>query len=286
MGSLTNTTINMGLRQMTNNPTGSGSAYVFSRSAIRRSILNDFITLLREYRREFLATPYIYNDGNILFHVRVPSRDYKSNRIAYDVLYLLEKSDDRNMASWNTRVFCNSPSFIFDYAYVYDKYGLLFDKVKNRLPSECLTQPPSVRNPIESLGFERITQMAAHYLISGACLSETYIGKYGIALDREKEKALFSRLANPKTIVSVYQYAKYEKAKTHRKEMSAKERLRKETQKEKFRLERKAAKKAETSIFRSPRSKITARKAAKSLLNPGSKSGRVVAAKKSLTNKK
>lgn len=142
------TTDYMTLEQYVNNPTGKGSAFVAARSAIKFGLNNTYIKLLREYRKQFYAVPYIYKNGDILFYVKVPSEDYKNNKIAYDVLFLLEYDKDKKRRLRKMRLYSNSPSFIFTYCYVYNKEGLIIDKLRDKLPYEALTKAPVIRNPI------------------------------------------------------------------------------------------------------------------------------------------
>ena len=69
------------LRQYIDNPSGKGSAYLAKRATIKQGLNMTFIKLLREYKRAFTATPYIYDTGDILYHVTVPSEFYKTNKI-------------------------------------------------------------------------------------------------------------------------------------------------------------------------------------------------------------
>lgn len=150
----------MTLTKYTSNPTGKGSAYVANRAAIKNGLNMIFIKLLREHRKEFYAVPYIYGNGDILYYIKVPSEDYDINKISYDVLFLLKYDKNLKRANRHMFLYSNSPSFIFTYCYVYNKHGLLIDKLKSKLPIEALTKPPVVRNPIESLGYDKSTYIA------------------------------------------------------------------------------------------------------------------------------
>lgn len=141
----------MTLTKYVNNPTGKGSAYVANRAAIKNGLNMIYIKLLREHRREFYAIPYVYGNGDILYYVKVPSEDYDNNKISYDVLFLLKYDKNLKRANREMFMYSNSPAFIFTYCYVYNKHGLVIDKLKSKLPMEALTKPPVVRNPIESM---------------------------------------------------------------------------------------------------------------------------------------
>lgn len=253
------------LRQYIDNPSGKGSAYLANRGAIKQGLNLTFIKLLRESRKAFSATPYIYDNGDLLYHVKVPSEFYKDNGITYDVLFLLEHSSARR-AQRNITLFSNCPSFVYTYCYVYNKKGLLIDDFKDKLPDMALNTAPSVRNPIESMGYEKSTYIAARYLMDGFCLNDTYVNRYAKRMTDDVQTKLENRLADPETLVAIYQHAKYQQSKTHRKPLDTNTKASRDAmlQKHKAKSRREAAGK----IFARPaRSKITARKAKKSLLN-------------------
>ena len=83
------------------------------------------------------------------------------------------------------------------------------------------------------------------------------------------EADILNKIADPTLLVSIYQNAQYQKRKTHRKEISANEKKRREEQMAKYEKDQKKNKPKGSGfiIHRSPRSKITARAARKSLLN-------------------
>jgi hypothetical protein len=255
------------LRQYVDNPTGKGSAYVASRGAIKQSLNMAFIYLLQHYRKQFYAIPYFEDNGDLLFYVKVPSTYYDINKISYDVLFELENSIDTRRSQRNIKVYSNCPGFIYTYCYVYNKNGLIIPDLKGKLPIEALTQAPEIRNPIESMGFERSTYMAARYLIDGFCLTDAYVNKFGQRLDLTTKNALYNRIADPMTIVAIYQHAKYMNAHTHKKPISKKEEDKRNNMASSY-IQKEKKEKPKTGLFkRAPRAKITARKAKRSLMN-------------------
>lgn len=258
----------MTLTKYISNPTGKGSAYVANRSAIKNGLKMTFIKLLREYRREFYAVPYIYGNGDILYYVKVPSEDYKNNKISYDVLFLLKYDKDVKRANRHMWLYSNSPSFIFTYCYVYNKNGLIIDKLKSKLPTQALTQFPTVRNPIGSLGYEKSTYIAASYLIEGGCLTDEYVNRHGKNLNDVLETQTINKIADPELLVAIYQHAQYNKRKKHRKELDAQTKQARDKQNKDYANQQKKIKpRSGFIIHTSPRSKITARQAQRSLMN-------------------
>lgn len=256
------------LSKYASNPTGKGSAYVANRSAIKQGLNMTFIKLLREHRKVFVAMPYTYPNGDLLYWVKVPSEFYNDNKITYDVLFLIEYDKNVERKNRTMRVYSNSPSFIFTYAYVYNKHDLLIPQLKSKLPVQALTTPPEVRNPIQSFGYEKSTYIATMYLLDGKCLTDEYVNRYARNINSMNEPQVLSRVANPDTLLAIYQHAQYERRKTHRKEKTAQQNAdAAKRKKEYIESQKKVIPKKGFIVQRSPRSKITARTAQRNLLN-------------------
>ena len=202
------------------NPTGKGTAFLAKRGLIRKGMTESFIYLLQHYRKAFYAIPYKLQNGNMLYHVKVPSEKYKENKIQYDVFFELTYESGKRLAHQYIQMFSNCPSFIFSYCYAYNTKSLIIDRMKRYLPNQALTQPPSVRNPDLQLGFEKSTWIAASYLIQGGCLTDQYLSKFMTTISPEKETEIFNHLVDFDTIMAVYQKAAWEARRYHRKERS------------------------------------------------------------------
>ena len=258
----------MTLTKYISNPTGKGTAYVANRQAIKSGLNMMYIKLLREHRREFYAMPFIYENGDLLMYVKVPSEDYEHNKISYDVLFLLKYNQQLKRANRQMTLYSNSPSFIFTYCYVYNQHGLIIDKLKNKLPNEALTKFPEIRNPIGSLGYEKSTYIAAMYLIDGKCLSDEYINRFGKIMTPQLEAQTFNKIADPELLVAVYQHAQYQQRKEHKKELSANEKAKRDQVNKDYARQQKKNKPAGTFVtHKSPSAKLTAKQAKKNLMN-------------------
>lgn len=262
----------MTLTKYTTNPTGKGTAYVANRSAIKNGLNMTYIKLLREHRKEFYAIPYIYGNGDILYYVKVPSEEYKINKISYDVLFLLKYDKNLKRANRHMFLYSNSPAFIFTYCYVYNKNGLLIDTFKSKLPIDALTKKPVVRNPIESFGFDKSTYIGARYLIDGGCLNDEYVNRHGKTMNQLVESDLIRKIADPELLVAIYQHAQYNERKKHRKELSANEKKNRDERNRQYAREQKKMRpKSGFLVHKSPRGKINARKAQRALINGNKK---------------
>ena len=82
------------------------------------------------------------------------------------------------------------------------------------------------------------------------------------------ETQTFNKIADPELLVAIYQHAKYNKRKTHRKTISANEKNKRDKQHSNYIQSERKNRPVHGFIFqKTPRSKITARKAQRSLLN-------------------
>lgn len=90
----------------------------------------------------------VRNDKPTIFTL-IPS---SKNGIYYDVAVQFE---DNKKITLNSpfQLYSNSPGFVYNFAYVFHKHGsLLFPQ---HYPPEVLTMNPKVRNPFESIGFDK-----------------------------------------------------------------------------------------------------------------------------------
>ena len=113
---------------------------------------------------QFVAThvtipfiPYYLDNDRFLFHFNVPS--LSDERMSYDVVlefYVKEskvKGDD-SLVNYSMKFFSNSPGFTFNFAYVYNKYGLLIEELKDKFDGKVLQEPPTRNNPTSAIGFD------------------------------------------------------------------------------------------------------------------------------------
>jgi len=90
----------------------------------------------------------------------------------YDIKYEVVLKFIPTMYSTNDKinkhkmeVFSNSPSFVFQYAYVANKDGLLVEELRNKVPKKALTEAPKIKNPDEVYSYEKTIFYACKYLM-------------------------------------------------------------------------------------------------------------------------
>lgn len=251
-------------------PEFKGSAYFVSRTRYIQSLNQVFIKNLKYSRKAFIAVPYVdHQTKSLYFWVRVPSETYNLNKITYDCVVEIPYTEGVEIKNrTGIKIYCNSPSFIFTYCYVYNSRGLIPDFVKSRIPNEAMTIAPKTRNPYELIGFEKISWQALKYLVDGGCLQNDYIDKYHERWNTISAAALSQKIADPSILVAVYQNAKKldsaKRSKTKKKLSTSQRKNIHDTQK-RYEKIKKASNVGVIGIFskQTPRSKITSTKASK-----------------------
>ena len=90
----------------------------------------------------------VRNDRPTIFTL-IPS---SKTGIYYDVAVQFPNTD-RVTLNTPFQLYSNSPGFVYNFAYVFHKHGsLLFPQ---HYPQEVLTMNPKIRNPFESVGFDK-----------------------------------------------------------------------------------------------------------------------------------
>ena len=243
------------------NPTGRWKTNISNRYSVRDRMNAVFIKNLQHYRNKFLAQPYKDDDGGVVMWVKVPSKNYNKNRIIYDVIIEIE-SGLGDLSTRPARFFVNSPSFVYNYAYVFNKNKLLVRWLAIQLPQKALTQPPEIKNPNQEVGYELILFEAISYLINGGCLTEQYIERYGKRFDAYAKLEIQSKVSNPEKLTRIYQDAISLHTKNHKKPVDGSTKAEQRAaisdlaKSEKYRT---PVKFRDKLLGRSPKAKITAR---------------------------
>lgn len=91
-------------------------------------------------------------DKSWYVHLKVQSES--NNNIKYDVVIrFFENSNIMNESTvkdYKVQFFSNSPSFIYNYAYLYKKHGYLIESLYNKMQKEFLDIPPKKENVVIS----------------------------------------------------------------------------------------------------------------------------------------
>lgn len=153
------------------NPMGKGSTAIANRGLIRENLNQRYDKLMAKHK-DFECRRY-FDGTKFYFHILVPTESERNN--TYDVV--IELSDplgdftkDITLNRYVMRVFSNCPSFVFTYAYAYNKYGMLIDTLMDKYTDITLENAPSIKNPGEIINYEKSVYFACKYLTSHKAL--------------------------------------------------------------------------------------------------------------------
>lgn len=159
------------------NPGGKGSSVIPN----RQLIIDDLKARYYKLKKDRPFDMDIYKVGNdYFFHILVPSEDPETD-IKYDVVvqFTMAGEDFKNellLKRYYLKLFSNSPSFVYSYAYVYHKNGILTDYMEKKFKDIELKSSPDIRNPREVISFEKTTYFAClHLTESVGLLNKMYL---------------------------------------------------------------------------------------------------------------
>ena len=166
--------------------------------------LEKYQEMKKNTNKPFLHTSYLVTPGDTLtVHVKVPSKTLK--KFYYDVLFELTPIQGASsIRDCHVKIFSNSPSFVYSYAYVFYHLdpednegpkesskkrrtpGMIMNRLYRKIPinrllmpgtedkygDKVLQEPPVIRNPYNLPMFDSSLYMAIHYLEDVTTLSE------------------------------------------------------------------------------------------------------------------
>lgn len=138
--------------------------------AIKRGFNEQFNILYRNKAKDFRIRAGRTENNSIIVYVRVPSEAV--NGMTYDNLiefYPIDKNQqkwkDATVKDYGIKFWANTPSFVFNYAFVYNRRGLLIerylDKYNTGLPKD---QALDITNPKMIVGYEKYLYFACKYI--------------------------------------------------------------------------------------------------------------------------
>lgn len=151
----------MTINEYLNYPMGRNSA-IFMVHEAKSKMTERFLLVEDEIKMR------IYNTGSTLvFHMELPSESSKG--LTYDVVIEVpySKADDNrgnNIFDFPFQVYSNCPSFIYSYAYVFYKKGLICKWLLNRYDKKTLSTPPTKKNEFGIIFYEKSIFFAVYYI--------------------------------------------------------------------------------------------------------------------------
>ncbi|MEI2421301.1 hypothetical protein V6O07_13590, partial [Arthrospira platensis SPKY2] len=101
------------------------------------------------------------NGETYYFHIIIPSETV--DNLTYDVVAkFIPPLDDhpRSLEKYYVQFFCNSPSFMYTFAYAFEENYLFANEFEDKTEKEFLTKAPINKNPYLMLGYDKFIYMA------------------------------------------------------------------------------------------------------------------------------
>lgn len=153
------------MQQFLKNPTGKSSAGFARRDVIIANLEKRFSKLYKRKRSVFNMESY-YEKGSYILRFKIPSEKYDG--LVYDTVIefipIGKSSKDLTLNNYALKIFSNSPGMMFTYAYVFNKNGMIIDFLLDKCSKKSLKEPPKIKNPQESFGFEKSIYFSLLYL--------------------------------------------------------------------------------------------------------------------------
>lgn len=142
-----------------NNPIGTGASTMPQRKVVLETLQNRYYNL--KQNAKFSAK--VFKVGkSVLFLIKVPSETVEKLFFTVGIEFL-DANDNTTLLNKNINIFSNSPSFAYTYAYVFNERGLLIKYLSSKLPKQSLTDEPKIRNPDETINYEKSIVFAVLY---------------------------------------------------------------------------------------------------------------------------
>ena len=206
----------MNIKEFLKNPVGKGAVIPG-----KNTLLADLLE-----RKEFEINIYRKKDC-FFFHFLIMTEDPEREN-DYDVVigFYPTKTQklDTVITRYDIKIFSNSPSFIYTYAFVAKQNKLLIVDFYNKFNVNVLKKPPVSRNPGKIMGYEKSIYYACKYLVEHEnLLNKSYVKNHSdsnykkLIKEVRKDSVILQEI---KTAKAVKQAKKYETKKQDKIEKS------------------------------------------------------------------
>ena len=119
----------------------------------------------------------VHDKKSFIYYAKVPAFTKKIGiytRAKYDITFnrydvlieIISKSETPKIINGDFKLFCNSPGFIFNYNYIFNKNNMLTDLVDNdKFSQMALNIKPSKTNPSLKIGVDSTIYLILHHII-------------------------------------------------------------------------------------------------------------------------
>ena len=142
-------------------------------------------------------------EDSYFIHVKIPSESQKNNKYEYDVVIRFftdnpEIKTQGTLANYFVQFFSNSPSFMYQYAYLYNKEGFLIKALYDKLDADYIDVPPEKTNSNMNKSYDKSIYFACRYLSEQKF---RYLNKKGHLVSKKvDEKKFFSNISDFKSV--------------------------------------------------------------------------------------
>ena len=130
-------------------------------------------------------------EGAWYYHILIPSESQEGTNYDVVIRFFTDKlhvKAEAHLRNYYIQFFSNSPSFIYQYAYVYNQEGYLIKDLYEKLDADYVNTPPDKTNSTLELTYDKSIYFACRYLASERF---KLLSKYGSALFHKKPSNKF-----------------------------------------------------------------------------------------------
>ena len=110
-------------------------------------------------------------EDSYYFHIKIPSDSSakQGTKMEYDVVIRFFSEDpeiksQNNLQNYYIQFYSNSPSFIYQYAYLYNTNGYLIKELYSKTDQENINKPPEKTNSKMEMSYDKSIYFACRYL--------------------------------------------------------------------------------------------------------------------------
>ena len=136
-------------------------------------------------------------EKSYFIHIKIPSESKSKDGqdYSYDVIIRFFTTDpvtmnEKHLRNYHIQFFSNSPSFMYQYAYLYNKEGFLIKALYDKIDPDYIDKAPEKTNSEMKLSYDKSIYFACKFL----CESKfKYLQKNGVIIIKKKPSSKFFR---------------------------------------------------------------------------------------------
>ena len=108
-------------------------------------------------------------EGAYYYHIKIPSESQEGNEYDVVIRFFTDKPHiklESHLRNYYIQFFSNSPSFIYQYAYVYNQRGYLIEDLYKKMDTDYINTPPTKTNTDLKLDYDKSIYFACRFLAS------------------------------------------------------------------------------------------------------------------------